>query len=506
MTPSVVRDNEGDTTGDGRRLMTLSLRMRVAIAAATGALLIVVALALFLSFALERNNANYLDRQLDTASSLVGLNIDVVHSDLGRVGDLGAFAMTLRADNTLLASTPTRIPTLPPGRHTVDLDNTEYRVVVTTARLVDGRIATVAVAAPTANARTVTRTQQQRVWLTGAAAVAAASALGWLLGGRAVRPLAELTSDVAGSGRYGHSDSAPSPAERLAERRTGSRETDDLRAAINSLFERIGQARTDTLAALSSARSFAANAAHELRTPLTAMRTDLEVVSSERIPEPERAAVFVDLLATQDRIERTLQALEDLAAGDLHTEAGEPIDILELADEAAAEAIHRHPGVRCEVLGSDPISITGWGPGIRIALDNAISNAIRHGQADRIEISAHRNTLPDGSHSVTVSIDDNGTGVPEADRTRVFDRFARGNATTATGSGLGLALVAQQTRLHGGSHRLLDSPLGGVRLELTLATTMPSPATRPAQAVGTDHAVGAKKSRSSSATSPRSPS
>jgi two-component system sensor histidine kinase PrrB len=69
---------------------------------------------------------------------------------------------------------------------------------------------------------------------------------------------------------------------------------------------------------------------------------------------------------------------------------------------------------------------------------------------------------------VEIAIDDNGSGLPEAERQVVFERFSRGSTASHSGSGLGLALVAQQAHLHGGTAALQDSPLGGVRLLLQL--------------------------------------
>ena len=72
-----------------------------------------------------------------------------------------------------------------------------------------------------------------------------------------------------------------------------------------------------------------------------------------------------------------------------------------------------------------------------------------------------------------IAVDDDGTGVPEEERTTVFGRFARGSTASRSGSGLGLALVAQQAELHGGTARLDKSPLGGARLLLSIPATEP---------------------------------
>jgi len=69
---------------------------------------------------------------------------------------------------------------------------------------------------------------------------------------------------------------------------------------------------------------------------------------------------------------------------------------------------------------------------------------------------------------VEIAIDDNGSGVPEQERTLVFERFSRGSTASRSGSGLGLALVAQQAELHGGTASLETSPMGGARLLLRL--------------------------------------
>ncbi|MGV9825052.1 sensor histidine kinase [Gordonia sp. NPDC003429] len=429
-----------------------SLRVRVAAAASAGAFIIVTALAGFISYQIARNNLNHLDRQLETASRLVSLNIDVAQADLGRIGDVGALAVTLRNGDTVVAGTTTRIPRQPYGFHTVDINGTEYRVDTGSATLATGERVDVSVAAPTLTARTITRTQQRRVWVTGAVAVIAASLLGWVFGGRAVRPLVRLTGQV--SATPPDVDDAP----------TGARETDELASAIRGMLARIRLAQEETGAALETARGFAAAAAHELRTPLTVMRTDLEVIGSARLAPADRDALLTDLLHTQGRIEATLQALENLAAGDLRRGPGEPVDVLEVADEAAAESARIHPGITVTVLGDDPLIVTGWGDGIRLALDNAITNAVKHGRAHRVEISGRRE--PAGS--VAVMVDDDGVGIAPQERRRVFERFVRGSTAAASGSGLGLALIAQQAELHGGQTYFEDSPLGGVRLVIEL--------------------------------------
>lgn len=96
-------------------------------------------------------------------------------------------------------------------------------------------------------------------------------------------------------------------------------------------------------------------------------------------------------------------------------------------------------------------------------MDNAIANAVKHGGATRVQLSAVSSRA-----GVEIAVDDNGSGVPEDERQVVFDRFSRGSTASQSGSGLGLALVAQQAQLHGGTAALENSPLGGARLVLRL--------------------------------------
>jgi two-component system, OmpR family, sensor histidine kinase PrrB len=96
-------------------------------------------------------------------------------------------------------------------------------------------------------------------------------------------------------------------------------------------------------------------------------------------------------------------------------------------------------------------------------IDNAIANAVKHGGATEIRTNAVSSA--DGAE---ITVDDNGTGVPEEERAEVFERFSRGSTASRSGSGLGLALVAQQAELHGGTASLETSALGGARLVLRL--------------------------------------
>jgi histidine kinase len=169
-------------------------------------------------------------------------------------------------------------------------------------------------------------------------------------------------------------------------------------------------------------------------------------------------------MRTQSRIEATLTALERLAHGELSTADDHvPVDITELLDRAAHDAMRIYPDLNVSLVPSPTVLMLGLPTGLRLVIDNAIANAVKHGRATRVQLSAI------SSHAgVEIVVDDNGAGVPEEERAAVFERFSRGSTASRSGSGLGLALVAQQAELHGGTASLTASPLGGARLLLRL--------------------------------------
>ena len=136
------------------------------------------------------------------------------------------------------------------------------------------------------------------------------------------------------------------------------------------------------------------------------------------------------------------------------------------------------PGGTVEIVvaaDDDLGTIWGWPGGLRLAVDNLVRNAVTHGRATRIVLTAHRD---DGV--LTIIVDDNGRGLPADERETVLGRFRRGSTAAPGGSGLGLALVAQQATLHGGRIELSDGPLAGLRATFTVSTS-PEPASNSGQ-------------------------
>jgi two-component system, OmpR family, sensor histidine kinase PrrB len=428
-----------------------SLRTRVAIAAAIAAAAVVGALVVLTSFALAGNDAAQLDRRLDA--------IVDASTGGGRDGSSPTVFSTGRSATTgeVVFQRGLQLPPLPPGTDTVTVNGVDYRVRTV---LLDRQNILMSIGIRTDSILL----DSARIPLYVAIAVLAlllAGGLGWLLGGAATRPLRRLTEQTRRLGQSGIDQIDPVH---------GVKEAEDLSEAMIGMLRRLAAAQASTTQSLQAAQDFAANAAHELRTPLTAMRADLDTLRIHDLPPHERDEVVADLARAQRRIEATITALGQLASGQLaQDEDRELLDIEELLDRVARE--NTRSGGNVEIVVdtqfADPADgvVLGWPGGLRLAVDNLVRNAITHGRATRIVLTAQR--LPD---LMAIVVDDNGCGLPAEEHQIVLGRFSRGSTAAQGGSGLGLALVAQQAVLHGGHIELSDSPLGGLRATLTLAT------------------------------------
>jgi signal transduction histidine kinase len=230
------------------------------------------------------------------------------------------------------------------------------------------------------------------------------------------------------------------------------------------MLARLGRSAADRERALAATRRFASDAGHELRTPLTSVQATLSTLERHPdLPPERRAEMLGDALAEQRRIVDLLDGLQALARGDVGPLELTEVDLGEVVDAAATAAAERHPALRLSAeLPDGPVAVSGWEPGLRLLADNLVENAARHGRPDgRVRV-----TLRDEARGALLVVDDDGPGVPEADRARIFEPFARLQSTNGEGSGLGLALVEQQVRHHGARIEVTDSPLGGARFSV----------------------------------------
>ena len=427
-----------------------SLRTRVAIAATLAAAIVVAMLAVFTSFVLANNDAAQLDRRLD---SIVDASMYPEQLQDAKHGVLTTGRS--RSTGQVVFQRGFQLPQLPAGTATVEVNGVDYRVRTVPVDQSGGILVSIGIRE---DSILLNRARIPLYVLIGSLSLLVAAGLGWILAGPAVRPLRRLTEQTR---RLGKGDERMEPVH-------GAREAEDLSEAMDQMLRRLADAQAATTNSLQAAQDFAANAAHELRTPLTAMRADLDTLRIHDLPADERAEVVADLSRAQRRVEAIITALGQLASGQLvRAEDREAIDVAEMLDRVAQENLRPNGDVEITVAADDAGTVWGWPAGLRLAVDNLVRNAITHGGATRIVLTARR----EEPHLV-ITVDDNGRGLPAEEHEAVLGRFARGSTAAAGGSGLGLALVAQQAALHGGRIELSDGPLGGLRATLTVSTSV----------------------------------
>jgi two-component system, OmpR family, sensor histidine kinase PrrB len=432
---------------------TPSLRTRVVLATAIGAAIPVLIVGIVVWVGITNDRKERLDRRLDEAAGFAIPFVGRGMNEIPRSPNDQDAIITVRIGGMVESNSDVTLPKLNVDYADAYVNGVRYRV--RTVDIPGPGPRSVAVGATYDATVAETNNLHRRVLLICGFAIFAATVFAWLLASFAVRPFKQLAQQTRS---IDAGDEAPQVEVH------GATEAVEIAEAMRGMLQRIWNEQNRTKEALTSARDFAAVSSHELRTPLTAMRTNLEVLSTLDLPDDQRNEVITDVIRTQSRIEATLSALERLAQGELSTSDDHvPVDITDLLDRAAHDASRIYPDLDVSLVPSPTCIIVGLPAGLRIAVDNAIANAIKHGGATKVQLSAVSSRA-----GVDIAVDDNGSGLPEDERRVVFERFSRGSTASHSGSGLGLALVAQQAHLHGGTASLHDSPLGGARLLLRL--------------------------------------
>lgn len=284
-----------------------------------------------------------------------------------------------------------------------------------------------------------------------------AVALGWLVAGRVLRPVHEITE----------------AARRLSERNLHERinlrgPRDELRELADTFDEML--ARLD--AAFESQSRFVANASHELRTPLAIMRTELEVAQRDPAISRDRLLATVSELQTViERTERVVEGLLTLARSSRASVAHEAVDMADVAETALAEAEHELRDRSLAAL-----------PDLRPAVTMGDGNLLEHLAANLIGNAARYN-IPHGWVSVATRAE-NGTAVLEVANTgpviegevetllEPFRRQAHDRVGSDRGAGLGLSIVRAVAEAHGGRVSLSARAEGG---GLTVRVELPAP-------------------------------
>ena len=296
----------------------------------------------------------------------------------------------------------------------------------------------------------------------GSAALLMAALGVWFAADVILRPLRRLRRATAGI-------AGTEDLDRRVPGDMGPAELRSLAASFNEMLARLGRSAADRERALAATRRFTADAGHELRTPLTSVQANLSALSRHpEMPAAQRAEMVEDALAENRRLVALLDGLQGLARGDAPPPMLDDVELTDLVAVTLAAARGRYPEVTwTSELPEEPVVVRGWEPGLGIIVENLVRNAARHGGRNvAVTLSA---AAPGADGGPVLSVEDDGAGVAEAERERIFEPFVRAEGATAEGSGLGLALVAQQVRAHGATVEVGESALGGARFAVRFA-------------------------------------
>ena len=281
-------------------------------------------------------------------------------------------------------------------------------------------------------------------------AVALIGVVVWAVAARALAPVERLRRQV-------DEIDATSLDSRVPAEGSGD-EIDRLAGTMNGMLARIEHA-------YAAQQRFASDASHELRSPLATMRQYAELTRAH--PGTTTPAELADVVTSEGaRMQQIVDGLLLLARIDEDAGIADPSPV-DLDDLALAEAARvRALGEReVDARGIAAVQVSGETRLLARVLRNLVDNAVRHARS-RIAMTVERR----GDRAI-VHVDDDGSGIPIADRERVFERFTRldeARSREAGGTGLGLAIASEVVRAHGGSLRIGGSPSGGARFTVDL--------------------------------------
>ncbi len=278
--------------------------------------------------------------------------------------------------------------------------------------------------------------------------VGVSSAIGFVIARAAIRPMRRLTEAVTHVTDTNELD--PIVIE-------GTGELADLGRSFNTMLSSLQSSRERQ-------HRLIADAGHELRTPLTSLRTNVELlVADERsrmLPEGARTDILRDIAAQLGEFTTLVGDLVHLSREDVVEPHPEPIDLRDVVHSAIARAKRRGPSLSFDVE-LNPLYLVGEPDSLERAITNLLDNAVKF-------------SPPDGTVHVLLEgdrlrISDQGPGIPDDELPHVFDRFWRSpSARNTPGSGLGLSIVAQTIKAHGGWVKAGRSAEGGAEFIIRL--------------------------------------
>ena len=235
-----------------------------------------------------------------------------------------------------------------------------------------------------------------------------------------------------------------------------------LLAALSRVLVLLDRAASEARASEAAMRTFLADASHELRTPVAALQATAERLLREQPPRPERDAIEAQLARDSRRLGHLIDDLLNLARLDARERPHrEPVDLADLASAAVAATRTTDPAARVELVTNGPVPVTGDRDALLRAVRNLLENAFAVADTVVVEVTQTAN-------GPTMSVTDNGPGVPADQRERIFEPFVRLPRSARAGTGLGLAIVRRTIESHGGTITCDPTPTGGARFTLRL--------------------------------------
>jgi signal transduction histidine kinase len=280
----------------------------------------------------------------------------------------------------------------------------------------------------------------------------ASAGLGWVVAGRVLRPVREITE----------------AARRASDRHLGERlnlsgpedELKELADTFDAMLDRLDLA-------FAAQRQFVANASHELRTPLTSMRTAIDVV----LAKPNRTAAQLEAMAEKvrrsiDRDERIIDALLTLAVSNQGLDTREPLDLATSAEDAL-DGVREAAATAGLVIEADlhPSEVSGS----RILLDRLVGNLVQNAVVHNVPDGWVRVRTGSTNGHAFLEVTNTGPVIPADDLPQLFEPFRRVEARTAFGGvGLGLSIVESVAHAHDGVVDACPHQGGGLVVTLTV--------------------------------------
>jgi two-component system, OmpR family, sensor kinase len=294
---------------------------------------------------------------------------------------------------------------------------------------------------------------------------------GLMVARRAMAPIVQLTASAREIERTrdpGRHVPQPESEDEVAE----------LARTLEDMLQALDAARAETETTLVRQREFVADASHELRTPLTSVLANLELLAEQVEGEDEQAAVASALRSSQ-RMRRLVADLLLLARADAgRSISHHPIDVAQVLVEAASELepLAERGDRHLTIAAHEPLIVDGARDELHRLAINLIENALRHTPPGTHVHAA----LGSAGDDVVLTVEDDGPGIPDELRPRLYERFVRGRGDSGGGSGLGLSIVHAVTASHGGTVTAERASSGGarfvVRLPAASAAASPAPA------------------------------